>query len=278
MIGAQTKKERLNLMIGLKLAEGREAEVYTWDGDAAVVLKLYRPGYSGHVAESAALRRLGGGVAPRLVDAIEIDGRHGLLLERLDGSDMLAKLERQPWRLLAYATTLADAHIRIHSIQAPAELPDAKQALATRIDAAALRPQLHEFARRVLDGLPTGDRLCHGDFHPGNVLVGADRISVIDWANATRGVPESDFARTLLLLKQADPLPGTSLVFRGLMATGRSMFARAYARAYRQRTHDRLNLVGSWAIVHAAARLAEGIKIEEPRLIALLETARLKAI
>ncbi len=77
----------------------------------------------------------------------------------------------------------------------------------------------------------------------------------------------------MLLLKQADPLPGTSLIFRGLMATGRSLFARAYARAYRQRTHDRLNLVDSWAIVHAAARLAEGIKVEEPRLIAFLESA-----
>jgi len=27
-------------MIGLKIAEGREAEVYTWDSDAAAVLKL----------------------------------------------------------------------------------------------------------------------------------------------------------------------------------------------------------------------------------------------
>ncbi len=265
-------------MIGLKIAEGREAEVYTWDGDAAAVLKLYRPGYSGHVAESAALLRLGGGVAPRLVDVLEIDGRHGLLLERLDGSDMLAMLQRQPWRLLAYAKTFADAHIRIHSVQAPTDLPDAKRALAARVDAAALRPQLHEFARRVLDRLPTGDRLCHGDFHPGNVLVGADRVSVIDWANATRGVPESDFARTMLLLERADPLPGTSLVFRGLMAAGRSLFARAYARAYRQRTHDRFNQLYSWAIVHAAARLAEGIKVEEPRLISFLEAARRKAI
>ena len=71
-------------MIGPKIAEGREAEVYAWNGDAAAVLKLYRPGYSGHIAESAVLTRLGiGGVAPRLIDALEIDGRHGLLLTRL---------------------------------------------------------------------------------------------------------------------------------------------------------------------------------------------------
>ena len=109
------------------------------------------------------------------------------------------------------------------------------------------------------------------------MLVGADRVSVIDWANATRGVPESDFARTMLLLKQADPLPGTSPIFRGLMAAGRSLFAHAYARAYRQRTHDTLKQVDSWAVVHAAARLAEGIKVEEPRLIGLLDSAWRKA-
>jgi thiamine kinase len=52
-------------MIGLKIAEGREAEVYAWSGDAAAVLKLYRPGYGGHVAEPVALTRLaGGGLAP----------------------------------------------------------------------------------------------------------------------------------------------------------------------------------------------------------------------
>jgi hypothetical protein len=45
-------------MIGLKIAEGREAEVYAWSGDAAAVLKLYRPGYRGHIAESVALTRL----------------------------------------------------------------------------------------------------------------------------------------------------------------------------------------------------------------------------
>src|SRR4030095_15455198 len=108
------------------------------------------------------------------------------------------------------------------------------------IDAVAVQPQLHHFTRRILDGLPAGDRLCHGDFHPGNLLVCADRVSVIDWPNATRGVPEADYARTMLLLEQADPLPGTSLLFRGLMAAGRSLFARSFARTYQQRMHDPL--------------------------------------
>jgi aminoglycoside phosphotransferase (APT) family kinase protein len=268
----------MSSVIGAKIAEGREAEVYEYNGHAGTVLKLYRPGYGGHVAESAALTRLGDGqIAPRLIDALEIDGRHGLILERLHGSDMLAMLQRQPWRLSHFAVALAEAQIRIHSIQAPSDLPDARESLATRIDAVGLRQELLDFVRWTLDGLPSGDRLLHGDLHPGNVLVGADRVSVIDWANATRGVAGADFARTMLLLQTADPLPGTPLLFRGLMAVGRSMFAGTFSRVYRQRCSDGLKDVDLWAIVSVAARIAEGIKVEEPRLVAFLETSRMKA-
>jgi aminoglycoside phosphotransferase (APT) family kinase protein len=73
--------------------------------------------------------------------------------------------------------------------------------LADRISDADLPLHLLDFARQVLDGLPDGDRLCHGDYHPGNVLQAAGRIAVIDWGAATRGAPETDHARALLLLR-----------------------------------------------------------------------------
>jgi hypothetical protein len=92
----------VELTIGLKISHGREAEVYAWDGDA--VLKLYRPGFGGYVAEASVLAALDGrGVAPALAGTVEIDGRHGLILERVDGSDMLALLQRAPWRMLGLA-------------------------------------------------------------------------------------------------------------------------------------------------------------------------------
>jgi aminoglycoside phosphotransferase (APT) family kinase protein len=194
------------------------------------------------------------------------------VLERLGGSDMLGLLPRQPWRVLALARALAKAHLAVHEVQAPEDLPDLRQVLAARIQDVALPAPLRAFAVRVLDGLPTGDRLCHGDFHPGNVLVAADRVAVIDWANAARGVPEADHARTLLLLRWADPLPGTPLITRGLMAAGRSVFAHQYARTYGGSRY-RLPQVDSWLTVHAAARLAEGIEVERPTLIGAIERA-----
>src|SRR5213080_678258 len=147
-------------MIGARIGAGREADVHTWDGDA--VVKLYRPGFGWHRAEALALATLDGrGVAPRLIDTVQCDGRTGLVLERLAGTDMLSLLPRQPWRLLRLARALAGAHLAVHQVPAPADLPDLRPVLATRINDAVMPSRLRGYALRVLDRLPDGDRLCH---------------------------------------------------------------------------------------------------------------------
>jgi hypothetical protein len=257
--------------LGPQLGAGREADVYGY-GDAAV-LKLYRPGFGGHRNETTALRSLDGhGVAPKLVEVVDCDGRTGLVVERLAGPDMLTHLRRRPWHVYAVARSLAEAHLAVHGVQAPAELADLREVLAARVRDAALPQHLLDFATRLLDGLPDGDRLCHGDYHPGNVLHAQDRTTVIDWGAATRGVAEADHARTLLLLRWADPLPSTPLLSRALIATGRSLLADAYGRAYR-RDSPPLRHTRSWLVVHAAARLSEGIPAERDMLIGRLERA-----
>ncbi len=263
-------------MIGPKLGAGREAEVHAWGDDA--VVKLYRPGFHGHHAEAVALAKLNGrGIAPKLVDIVECDGRIGLVLERLGGSDMLSLLQRQPWRVLGLARALAGMHLAVHEVRAPGELPELRQVLAARIADAVLPPHLRAYALRVLDALPDGDHLCHGDYHPGNVLVAADRVAVIDWPNAARGAPEADHARTMLLLRWAVPLPDTPLLFRALIAAGRMSFAYGYARAYRDGSRQPLRHADSWLVVHAAARLAEGIEVEQVTLIGFLGRAHQRA-
>ncbi|MCA2219195.1 phosphotransferase family protein [Jidongwangia harbinensis] len=263
-------------MIGARLGAGREADVHAWGDDA--VVKLYRPGFGGHRAEALALAELAGhGVAPRLIDVVDCAGRTGLVLERLAGPDMLTLLQRRPWRVLGLARALAAAHLAVHAIRAGDGLPTLRETLAVRIEDAGLPPRLRDFAVRVLDGLPDGDQVCHGDFHPGNVLVAANRVGVIDWVGTARGVPEADHARALLLLTRADPLPGTPVLSRALTAAGRSVFARAYARAYTAGSPRTLRRVDSWLTVHTAARLSEGIDGERPTLIGLLDRAQHRA-
>jgi aminoglycoside phosphotransferase (APT) family kinase protein len=268
--------------LGTRLGAGREAEVYAWGEDA--VIKLYRPGFGGHHAEAAALAALEGHhIAPGLMDVVNRDGRSGLVLERVSGTDMLDLLRRRPWQVSALARTLARTHLAIHQVVAPTDLPDVRQVLAARIRSAALTPELRGFALRELDRLPSGDRLCHGDYHPGNVMIGADpattrttgarTVSVIDWPNAARGVPEADHARAVLLLRCADPDPGTPPLARALIAAGRSVLGRGYVRAYAAGAGRPPQDVESWLVVQIAARLAEGIDAERGRLVELLGRA-----
>lgn len=255
-----------------KIAEGREAEIFAWDG--ASVLKLYRSAGLGHAHEIAAFEALRGtpGLGPALREAVEIDGRPGIVMERVEGSDMLALIERAPWRMFSLARALAEPHARIHEIEAPGSLTASRSLLALRLASENVPADLRPAALRELEALPDGDRLCHGDFHPGNVLVSRTGVRVIDWNGATRGDPAGDFARSALLMRIGDPPPGTSKAMRALVLVGRSLFARPYASRYLRLRPVAPALRRSWEIVHAAARFAEGIEVEFKPLEAFLRS------
>jgi aminoglycoside phosphotransferase (APT) family kinase protein len=125
-------------------------------------------------------------------------------------------------------------------------------------------------ALATLDELPDGDRLCHGDFHPGNVIGAPDRPVVIDWVAATRGDPDADIARTAMILRLGEPPPGASAALRGLALVGRQLLITSHLRAYtRHRPVDRTRLA-EWQVVLAAHRLTVNIPGERRALLKLL--------
>ena len=101
--------------------------------------------------------------------------------------------------------------------------------------------------------MPDGERLCHGDFHPINVLGDAARPFVIDWPDACRGDPAADVCRSYLLLRHhardlADP----------------------YLDAYCRLSAVPRPTILAWLPYIAAARLAEGIAGEADRLLQMV--------
>ena len=260
-----------------RIAEGREAEVFEW-GDG-LVLRLLRDPMRGAGMERSVTAmnaaRAAGVAVPRVFEIVTIDGRPGLVLERVDGPDMFAWLAERPWRLVRAGGMLADLHVALHETRAPDELVDLRTYLRGRIARAeTLPPELAEFALGVLDTLPDGDGICHGDFHPGNVLLSEAGPVVIDWTNATRGDPVADFARTRMMFRLGDVPPGLPWVIRTLTPVGRGIFASLYARAYVRRRPVAPSVVARWEIVRAADRCDEGIEPELPALLSLLEGAR----
>lgn len=258
-----------------RLAAGREAEVYLRP-DGTVVKLMYQPSAGDRLAREAAACRLlrdHGQRAPFVHGPITVEGRPGLVMDRIDGSDLLATLERQPHRLLAAARVLAETHAAMHECVAPAELPDLSDEIAGSIHAAAPLPDdLRELALGLLADLPRGDRLCHGDFHLANILGSWEAPVVIDWGSASRGDPMADVARTELLHRVGALPPGASRRARLLAATFRRILTDRYLRLYgRQRSLE--DILDRWRVVQMAARLREDIPEERAMLLARLRQA-----
>jgi aminoglycoside phosphotransferase (APT) family kinase protein len=195
-------------------------------------------------------------------------------MERIDGPDLLTLMNRRPWLLFSVAHTLGRVHAAIHEVVAPPTLPSLREFIHERIERARPDPlpaHLADFALGVLAGLPDGDRLCHGDFHPGNLLTSPRGPVAIDWTLASRGEPTADVARQPLMIRLGELPPGTGLIIRFGERFGRGVFLRAYLRAYRRRRPIDRSAVPRWEIAQAAARFAEGIESEYPALTRLLE-------
>jgi Ser/Thr protein kinase RdoA (MazF antagonist) len=260
------------MTLGAPLAAGRTAEVYAW-GDGRV-LKLFRPewGMENATRELAAARAIhaAGVPCPRADEAVEVAGRAGILYERIEGPSLLSLLLARPWRLGAGGRLLGEAHAAIHEVRVP-EMPQVGTILSRRISAAPdLPPGDREAALRALaalDGSTGAPTLCHGDYHPGNILLDARGPVVIDWENAATGDHTGDVARTLLLLRASEASirsRGGRLARRALV----TLLVARYLRAYeRKRALDRARLA-AWELPVTAARLSEGIAEERAYLLA----------
>ncbi len=259
-----------------RIGEGRAAEVFAWPGGGA--LKLFRsPGAKADVDREAAAMiaaRAEGARAPGVVGKVTVEGRPGLVMDRVEGLDLLTELGSRPWKVFRTGRLMGDLHAQMHAMPVDAGLPLLKDALAAALQRSGLVPdRVREFALSTLEGLPDGSYLCHGDFHPGNIIEGPGGAFVIDWAGATRGAPAADVARSLLLLRAGEVPPGTPRLVRILQALGRRILEGRYLAAYRGKRPLPGSELQAWGVVAAAHRLAEGIEGEREYLLRTVERA-----
>jgi uncharacterized protein (TIGR02172 family) len=258
------------------VGRGRTAEVYAWKEGS--VLKLFVPGFPSSLVdqevEGTRAANTAGIPSPQLRSVIRVDGRRGLVLERLAGRSMLTLLGREPARVTHYADIFAELQARMHSCHAPG-LTSRREDLARRIARAGVLARVKGDALATLERLPDGDSLCHCDFHPGNVLMTPQGLAVIDWSFAARGTPASDAARTALLLRIADAPPGSFRV-AWVEREAKDRFYRAWLKRYRELKPDAAGAMWSWLLPVAVARISDEIPEERPRLMTLIEELQQK--
>jgi Ser/Thr protein kinase RdoA (MazF antagonist) len=260
--------------LGRPIAEGRTAELYAWsEGE---ILKLFRDWLP---AEDAALEERNsrlvadlGLPVPQVGERVEYEGRVGLVFERIDGPMMISAIARKPHWLLRYGGALGRLHAEIHSRAINGGLSSQHDRLEHKIRAARSLPEpLRDAALHALRALSRGTVLCHGDFHPGNVLLSRRGPVLIDWVDATAGHPLGDVARTIVLIRYGR-LPSRALR-RWWTRLRRSLFLRAYLHSYSRRNPLRRGDLRRWLPVVAAARLSEAIEGEDKRILPYLRAA-----
>lgn len=238
------------------IASGRTADVYS--AGTHEVIKLFRTWVpESDVASErhkASIARAMGIPTPAVGQILRYRDRIGLTFERVEGPSMLDCLHTGSLQPLA--RWLAELHLDLHSREASEELPAQRNLL---IDKVSCCPSLSRAERQAVLGilaqLPDDSRVCHGDFHPGNVMLTDRGPLIIDWVDASRGNPIADVARTSLLFlghiehelaRESEKVPVRAC-------------HRTYLEHYMERVPGRSSEYRLWITVMAAARLSEGI-------------------
>ena len=194
------------MQYGKLIGAGHTASIYEWGAEK--VVKLFQQGYPEDAVKrefhNAMVIRDMDFLKPKAYELVDIGCQNGIIYDRIDGESLLDWLMKTG-DLQACAYYMAELHKRI--IQNKAEdIPDYKHFLSYHLNAAsAPDPEKKELLQK-LGRLPEGNTLCHGDFHPGNIMISDGRLYVIDFMNICRGSCLYDIARTVFLVEYT-PVP-----------------------------------------------------------------------
>jgi uncharacterized protein (TIGR02172 family) len=217
------------------VAKGFTSNLYAW-GERHV-LKLFHPWVpleriDGEYRISKAAHGAGLPV-PAPLERVSVGAQSGIIFEHVAGVSMYRHVRAKPWLLFQAARRLADLHAQLHRCVAPPELPSQRERIANGIDASQIvSEQGKQAARQRLAELPDGTAVCHGDFHPENIILTERGPIIVDWGSATRGDALGDVACTLRLMRSATLPAWEPRYMHLLLKISRKALHRSYLAHY----------------------------------------------
>ena len=154
--GTRAMGDTLRAMVGQLhagdlIARGNTSDVWRWS--PTTVVKVLRPEIPAQWAtlEAEITRRVhaAGLPAPATDGVVEVDGRPGVVLERIEGASMWSRMKAAPSELPALVAQLVDIQVTVQAAGPIAGLPDLAGRLHGKIDEA------DQIARRGAAARPT---------------------------------------------------------------------------------------------------------------------------
>ncbi|AJY76199.1 phosphotransferase family protein [Paenibacillus beijingensis] len=264
----------------IHIGQGRTADIYNIQ--ESQILKLYKQEFpTGAIQDEFLISRFVHSLGIRTPEPIEFtsqDNRNGILFQKVEGESLLKRIAKKPLFIKRYSMIVASLHHEIHTHSAVGLLRKQKMVLTDQIMAASLLTEDEKFRIiTYLEELPDGNMLCHGDFHPDNILVG-EETWIIDWMTGMAGNPSGDVARTLVLLNFGTMPEETPRLIKFFVNLLRKKVQREYLSHYLKQSKQDYIEIDRWILPVAAARLVEWIPKEEQNQLLLEIRKRLSAI
>lgn len=237
---------------GRLIGTGNTANVYEY-GEGKV-LKLFHQGYpvedvAKEFNNAMAIRDMNF-EKPKAHEVISFEGENGIIYDRVEGESLL-DWTMKTGDVKKCAEYMAKLHRTIvqNKIDNVSNYKDFLRFHILRASSEDLNKQKDTL--QLLDKLPEGDSLCHGDFHPGNILISNGNTFVLDFMNICQGDLLYDVARTVFLVEYT-PVPEGDYDREGLLQLKKTL-----ADLYLMEMNVTREMIQDYLLVIIAARKGE---------------------
>ncbi|WP_426980117.1 phosphotransferase [Bacillus pseudomycoides] len=234
--------------LGNPIAIGNTAKIYLYDNKIVKVFKKHFPNTESlYEAKKQEYAYSCGIQVPKVLEVTEIKGRQAIIMEYVIGKTVGDLLIHNMERAEHYISICVNAQQKVHAVVVDSDLlePMSEKLYRQIKSTHNLDEKQKGKLLRKLDSMVFEPRLCHGDFHPFNLILSNDNVKIIDWVDASAGDIRADVYRTYLLYAQASV-----------------ELAEMYLRIYCKNAGLSRDEVIKWAPIIAGARLSEKVSSE----------------
>lgn len=235
--------------VGKPIAVGNTAHLYLSNKNIIKVFKNhFSPSEALYESKKQEYVYLCGLQVPKIFDVTIINGSPAIIMEYIKGETIGDLLMNNIELAEHYISICVDEQQKLHAVLVESDLLEPmSEKLKRQIDIAdVLNQKLKDALLRRLDTILYEPKLCHGDFHPFNLIMSNGKVTIIDWVDSSSGDIRADVYRTYLLFSKSSV-----------------ELAEIYLNKYCKNTGLSREEIFQWAPIIAGARLAENVSSED---------------
>ncbi|KAB2451771.1 aminoglycoside phosphotransferase family protein [Bacillus sp. CH126_4D] len=231
--------------LGNPIAKGNTAEIYLYDTKVVKLFNEYLPDTeSMNEAKKQKYAYSCGLSVPNVFEVTKIKNRQAIIMEYVKGDSIGNLLLNNLNEAEHYINICVNEQKKIHAIRVNT---DEMEAMGERLERQITT--VHKLNKKQkgdilnkLHSIKFESRLCHGDFHPFNLILSEKNVNIIDWVDASSGDIRADVFRTYLLYAQSY-----------------IELAEMYLQIYCSNTDLTRDEIFQWAPIMIAARFSEKV-------------------